>query len=53
MCRMLDAHNKVEWISAGEQQFRALEQERNLEKTVMQFRDMGPWELEVTLLFFF
>jgi hypothetical protein len=35
MCRMLDAHNKVEWISAGEQQFRALEQERNLEKTVM------------------
>jgi hypothetical protein len=54
MCRMLDAHNKIEWISAGDKQFRALEQERNLmEKTVMQLRDMDPWEFEVALLFLF
>uniref|UniRef100_K3Y1P5 Uncharacterized protein n=1 Tax=Setaria italica TaxID=4555 RepID=K3Y1P5_SETIT len=36
---------------AGEQQFKALEQQKNLEeKTVLQLRDMDPWEFEVTLL---
>nr|XP_034591732.1 uncharacterized protein LOC117853497 [Setaria viridis] len=45
--RMLDTHSKIEWISAGEQQFRALEQQKNLEeKTVLQLRDMDPWEFE-------
>ncbi|OEL21647.1 hypothetical protein BAE44_0017332 [Dichanthelium oligosanthes] len=38
---------KIEWISAGEQQFRALEQPKNLEeKTVLQIRNMDPWEFE-------
>lgn len=49
---MLDVHSKIEWTSAGEQQFRALEQQWNLnEKTVMQLRDMDPCEFEVPLLY--
>jgi hypothetical protein len=49
---MLDAHVRVEWISAGDQQFRALEEKRNLEeKTIMQLNDMDPWEFEVVPLF--
>jgi hypothetical protein len=47
---MLDVHYKIEWISAGEQVYRALKQQKNLEeKTVMELRDMDPWEFEVQL----
>jgi hypothetical protein len=36
-----------------EQQFRALEQQRNLEeKTVMELRDMNLWDFEVAFSFF-
>ncbi|CAN6170312.1 unnamed protein product [Urochloa humidicola] len=45
--RVYDHYGKIEWISAGEQQFRALEQQKNLEeKTVLQLRDIDPWEFE-------
>ncbi|CAL5005363.1 unnamed protein product [Urochloa decumbens] len=45
--RVYDHHSKVEWISAGEQQFRALERQQNLEeKTLLQLRDIDPWEFE-------
>ncbi|CAL5007131.1 unnamed protein product [Urochloa decumbens] len=45
--RMYDHHDKVQWISTGEQQFRPLEQQKNLEeKTVLQLRDIDPWEFE-------
>lgn len=51
---MLDAHSKVEWISAGEQHFRALEQQNNLEeKSVMQLIDMDSWEFEVLIVLLF
>ncbi|CAO2206275.1 unnamed protein product [Urochloa humidicola] len=45
--RAYDNHPKVEWISAGEQQFRALEQQQNFEeKTVLQLKDIDPWDSE-------
>ncbi|CAN6239658.1 unnamed protein product [Urochloa humidicola] len=45
--RVYDQHDKIDWISAGEQQFRDHEQQKNLEeKTVMQLRDIDPWEFE-------
>ncbi|CAN6346662.1 unnamed protein product [Urochloa humidicola] len=45
--RVYDHHEKIQWISAGEQQFRSLEMQKNMEeKTVCQLRDIDPWEFE-------
>jgi hypothetical protein len=51
---MPSTYTKVEWISAGERQFRALEEQNKLdEKTVMELRDMDPWEFVVQVLLYF
>ncbi|CAN6286250.1 unnamed protein product [Urochloa humidicola] len=45
--RVYDQHEKIEWVSSGDQQFRPNEQHKNLEeKTIMQLRDIDPWEFE-------
>ncbi|CAN6231332.1 unnamed protein product [Urochloa humidicola] len=46
--RVYDHHEKVEWVSSGDQQYKSHEHHKNLEeKTVMQLRDIDPWEFEV------
>ncbi|CAN6232322.1 unnamed protein product [Urochloa humidicola] len=45
--RVYDHHEKIEWVSSGDQQFKPHEQHNNLEeKPVMQLRDIDPWEFE-------
>ncbi|CAL4935689.1 unnamed protein product [Urochloa decumbens] len=45
--RVYDHHDKIEWISAGEQQFRALEKQTSVEeRTLSELRDIDPWDFE-------
>ncbi|CAN6356055.1 unnamed protein product, partial [Urochloa humidicola] len=48
--RVYDQHEKIQWVSSGDQQFKPHEQQKNLEeKTVMQLHDIDPWEFEITI----